>query len=160
LPTLLVRPSRKLVLVGYAVCLILGGLWVYVCYQWLPHKSRWFMAVGAVPLLWPLWTDFQKRFTRLSLGDGKLSYSSGFGKITTRILDTAKVRDVHIEQTMLQRMIGTGSIGVDAIGEAGKIVMTGINHPHDVANAILDSCRSQKPNAPPPLIVEDTPPAE
>jgi hypothetical protein len=155
LPTLVVRPTRKLILAGYLACLAVWGLWIWFYYSWLPDKPPLLMGLGAITLAWPLWVDLKNRLTMLKLDNGKLSFTSGFGKITTLVLDTAKVRDVHIEQSFLERMIGVGSIAVDAIGETGKIIMTSIDRPREVADAILDSCREYQARSKP--IIEDTP---
>jgi hypothetical protein len=153
---LVVRPTRKRILASYLVCLVLWGLWIWFYYSWLPDKPPLLMGLGAIALLAPLWADLKNRLVTLRLDNGKLSYSSGFKKISTRVLDTAKVRDVHIEQTFLDRMFGIGSIAVDAIGESGKIIMTDIDRPRQVADAILDSCREFLPRGNP--IIEDSPP--
>ena len=158
MPTLLVRPTRKRIIAGYFVCLCLCAAWGWVYYTWLQDKPRWLAALGVLVFAWPIWADISNRFTSLKLENGRLSFRTGMGKISTRVLDVAKVRDVHVEQGILQRMLGIGSIAVDTMGESGRIVMVDIDHPQQVANDILDSCRHYQ--MPGTQIIEDKTPNE
>lgn len=153
---LTVRPTRKLIIAGYLICILLSAGWIWAYATWLQDKPQWIGALGLLTFVWPLWADFKTRLTTLRLETGKLSYRTGFGKISTRVLDVAKVRDVHVEQGMLQRMFGVGSIAVDTIGESGRIVMRNIDRPQEVANQILDSSRRYQ--VPGTQILEDNKP--
>ena len=153
---LVVRPTRKRIIAGYVVCILLCAAWAWVYATWLQDKPRWLAAIGIVTFIWPIWADIRHRFTTMKLDNGKLTYQTGFGKISTRVLDVAKVRDVHVEQGILQRLFGVGSLAVETIGDSGRIIMTDIDRPQEFAHEILDSCRrSQFPGT---QIIEDTKP--
>ena len=143
MPDLTVRPTRKRIIAGYIFCLALLGGWAWLYFEMLRDKPRWLLALGLVPLIVPLWSELRRRFTVLQLDNGKLRYRSGLATLSTRLVDVTKVRDVQVEQGMLDRMLGVGAICVETIGESGRIVMTHIDHPHKIAEAILDAGKGQ-----------------
>lgn len=143
---LTVRPTRKRVIAGYVLCAVAAFAWLGVYARYLDDKPQWLAALGFLLLLLPLWSDVQTRFERMELEAGKLRYSSGMGRLSTRTLDVTKVRDVQVDQGIFQRMLGIGDLAVETIGDNGRIVMRSIDRPAAVADAILDACRKYKIN--------------
>ena len=143
MPELTVRPTRKRIVAGYIFCLILLGGWIWLYFAMLQDKPRWLIAVGLVPLLVPLWSELRRRFTLLRLDDGKLRYRAGMTTVLTRLVDISKIRDVQVQQGLLDRMLGVGSICVETIGEGGRIVMAHVDRPQQIAEAILDAGQRQ-----------------
>ena len=60
------------------------------------------------------------------------------------MLDVASVQDVHVEQGMLDRMMGIGSISVETMGGGTRIEMPDIDRPNAVAEALLDAAQRFK----------------
>ena len=126
---LTVRPTRKRIVAGYLLCLALSGGWVWVYSQYLRDKPQWVAALGLVVFLWPLAKDAGIRFQTLELDGGRLRYKSGMTSVSTRLLDVTKIRDVHVEQGPLDRMLGIGTISVQTLGEKDCIKMEDVDHP-------------------------------
>ncbi len=61
-------------------------------------------------------------------------------------MELSKVQDVRFDQTLGQRIIGTGDLSVETAGETSRIVMASIDRPREVAEHILELSRSQRAN--------------
>lgn len=138
---LTVRPTRKRIIAGYLLCLAASGGWVWVYSKYLSDKPQWIAALGLLLFLWPLAKDAAKRFETLELDGGRLRYKSGMVSVSTRLLDVAKIRDVHVDQGIFGRMMGIGTVSVKTEGESGCIEMEDIDRPAQVAEQILDACQ-------------------
>ena len=58
---------------------------------------------------------------------------------STRTMELSRIQDVRVDQTLLQRMIGIGTITVETAGETGRLSMANVDRPQTVADIILDS---------------------
>jgi membrane protein YdbS with pleckstrin-like domain len=72
-----------------------------------------------------------------------LRYKAGITSVSTRLLDVTKIRDVHVEQGPLDRLLGIGTISVQTQGESDCIRMEDVDHPAQVAERILDAGQRQ-----------------
>jgi membrane protein YdbS with pleckstrin-like domain len=138
---LTIRPTRKRIIAGYLLCLLVCGAWLWVYAHYLSDKPQWLAALALVVFLWPLAKDAGARFETLELDGGRLRYKSGLTSVSTRLLDVSKIRDVHVEQGPLNRMLGIGTVSVQTQGEDGCIRMDDVDHPAQVAEKILDACQ-------------------
>ncbi len=71
----------------------------------------------------------------------------GFGRKsqkTQRNIILDKVRDVSMNQTLGQRLVGVGDLSVEALGESGNITLENVDRPRQVADAILDAMRQSR----------------
>ena len=94
----------------------------------------------AAPLLLDFWATAKfivKRFTKMTVGDGKLRMETGVLSRSTRTLDLTKVQDVRADQTFGQRLLGVGDLTVETASESGRLEMPGIDRPQQIAEQIL-----------------------
>ena len=141
---LTVRPTRKRVLAGYFLCFVFLCGWLWAYYKLLNDQPQWLAGLGLLPFLAPILADMRARLTRMELDGGKLRWSSGLAARSSRVLDVASVQDVHVEQGMLDRMMGIGSISVETMGGGTRIEMPNIDRPNAVAEALLDAAQRFK----------------
>lgn len=135
---LIIRPSTRLVRPLYTLCFLLVAL-VYGFNNNRPDPVDWLMIIPALVLLWTVWRHIRLRFTTMTLQGGKLRYETGMLSRFTRTMELARIQDVRVDQTLLQRLIGIGTITVETAGETGRLSMQNVDRPQSVAEFILDS---------------------
>ena len=141
-PTIVVHPSKRLVRPIFTLAFVLYALVFF--YNNNRADERPVHALHGVPtlvLLVAVARNIKRRFTSITIGGGKLRYESGLLSKTTRAMDLARIQDVRVDQTMLQRMLGIGSISVETAGETSRIAMENVDNPQGVADFILESAR-------------------
>src|SRR5690242_9844023 len=132
----LIRPTLKFIKLGYAAILLLIGVaaWFGLSYQDPPMP--WVPAVVALLLFWPITKHIRRSSTKLIVSGDKLRYESGFLSKSTRTISLAKVQDVSVNQTLGQRMTGTGSLSIETAGESSRLTVHSIDSPQKVADEI------------------------
>jgi uncharacterized membrane protein YdbT with pleckstrin-like domain len=135
---LVIRPSLRLVRPFYTVSFLLIAL-VYGFNNNRPDPMDWLMIFPAIVLAWTVLRHIRLRFTTLSLQGGKLRYETGMLSRSTRTMELSRIQDVRVEQTLMQRMLGIGTITVETAGETGRLSMENVDRPQSVADFILDS---------------------
>jgi uncharacterized membrane protein YdbT with pleckstrin-like domain len=84
----------------------------------------------------------RRRTTSLDVQGDRLRYEAGLFSKTSRIMELSKIQDVRFDQTLGQRMIGTGDLSLETAGETSRIVMPSIDRPKEVAEHILELSRA------------------
>jgi membrane protein YdbS with pleckstrin-like domain len=140
---LTIRPSAKRF---YAGMLIETILIVIVAYMAMMRDSRyWYLlavplAIGTLSAL----RLMKKRSSVIRVAEGKLRYESGIASKTTRTLELDKIQDVRVEQTLLDRVLGVGTITVVTASESGSVTLGEIDGPQQVADGLLTAARERK----------------
>jgi uncharacterized membrane protein YdbT with pleckstrin-like domain len=134
-----VHPSTKLLMPGYAVT-VLAAIAIAVYNAKLPAgeaPQHWLYIVPAAILLWTAIRHMSRLFVRLQLEDFRLRFESGLVSKSTRIMELRKVQDIRVNQSLIQRMIGTGDLSIETAGESSRLEMLDIDNPQAVADKIL-----------------------
>ena len=140
-----VRQSLKGVKIAYALVAVFAAA---IAAYWLgasnaPDIPLWApMLAPAVLLLLTAIRHLRRRTTSLDVQGERLRYESGLFSKTSRIMELSKVQDVRFDQTLGQRIIGTGDLSVETAGETSRIVMPSIDRPREVAEHILELSRA------------------
>jgi uncharacterized membrane protein YdbT with pleckstrin-like domain len=79
----------------------------------------------------------------VTLAGDKLRYESGALSKTTRTIQVSKVQDVRVDQSLLQRLIGTGNLSIETAGETSRLTVENIDDPGAVADAITEASQGQ-----------------
>lgn len=142
---IVVRPTMKFIRAGYfAVLLLVAAAWIGWYYT--AKDPRWAPAVLLVLLIWPLSRQMKRQMTKVTISSDKLRYELGLLGKTTRTIQLPKIQDVRVDQTLMQRMFGVGSISIETAGEASRLTLHNIDMPQAIADEVLQ--RSQHgPNA-------------
>jgi putative membrane protein len=139
-----VRQSVKMVLAAYGACGLIEGLLIA---YWLvsdPRPGAAFWLLLLIPLAGQLWAakrHAEKLASLLTVADGRIRYESGMLSRTTRTLELAKVQDVRVDQTPLQRILNLGDLSLETAGESGRLTMPSIDRPREVADELLNIAR-------------------
>lgn len=134
---MIVRPSMKMITATYVLALVLAIGCAEAYWNLLPNKPMTYGAIFALLFLWPMRKHIRRQLTRLEVEGDKLRYETGLLSKSARIMELAKVQDTRVDQTIWQRMIGTGNLSIETAGETSRITIEGIDRPREVAEAIL-----------------------
>jgi uncharacterized membrane protein YdbT with pleckstrin-like domain len=145
---LIIQPTRKWIRLQYwtvfLLCAIATGVYVN---RFIDRVSPWFLVIPALLLFFPVRAHLRQYFTKMTLTADKLRYESGAFSKTVRTLQLAKVQDVTVKQSVLQRLAGTGDLSIETAGEEGLLTVADIDDAQAVADAISDASQglAQKP---------------
>ena len=141
-----VRPSVKLIMAGYVLCLLAEVAIVVYWYTAAPSVPVWVpVVIPAVAAAFIGIRHIQRRMTRIIVSGDRLRYESGLFSKTTRTIELDKVQDVRVDQTLTQRMINVGDISLETAGGSSRIIMEAIDRPQEAANHILDLAQAARP---------------
>jgi uncharacterized membrane protein YdbT with pleckstrin-like domain len=145
---LVIRPSIKGIILWYVLsALLLVGIVVFLQSRDFQPTELW--ALIAIPLAIDLFASLKHvrlNARRLTLAQGVLRYEDGLVGKTQRNIVLDKIRDVRLDQTLGQRLVGVGNLTVEAIGESGTISLENVDRPREAADAILEAMRQARHN--------------
>lgn len=134
-----IRPSSKTLKPFYTLAFLLAAVILFIANNRPAGGDSlyWLLVIPGAIFAYALVRHFLLFFTRLTITDKRLTYESGLLSRSTRTMDLAKIQDIQVEQSLLQRLLGLGTISIETAGERGPLVMEGIDDPHAVAEQIL-----------------------
>lgn len=92
-----------------------------------------------LPILLIWWWD--SRSTTLTITSRRTILRRGLLSKRTDEVMHAHVRNIMVEQSLFQRILGVGEIGISSSGEAGiEITATGVPHPEEI-RVLIDRFR-------------------
>jgi uncharacterized membrane protein YdbT with pleckstrin-like domain len=145
---LVIRPSVKGIILWYVLSgLLLVGIVVFLQTRDFEPPELW--ALIAIPFSIDIWASLKHvrlNARRLTLSQGVLRYEDGLVSKTQRNIILDKIRDVRMDQTLGQRLVGIGNLTVEAVGESGNISLENVDRPREVADAILAGMRQARLN--------------
>lgn len=142
-----VRQSLKAIKLGYILCLAAE---VAIAAYWAiaqPQGPVPFWAPMAIPVVLALFVairNIRRRMTLITITADRLRYESGLFSKTIEIVELVKVQDVHVHQTLGQRIFNIGDIAIETAGRASGIPMPSIDSPEDVAEHILKTAQAAR----------------
>ncbi len=136
---LIVRPSLRRAQLGLAASVVFLCATAYAYFVFREHLAWWFMLVGLFPFLAPILAWIDHRRTCLTLSGRVLSFHSGFIATSTERIDVAKVQNVRVDRTLVDRLWGVGTIVIETASETGRLVMPYVDRPTWVADRILEA---------------------
>lgn len=145
---LVIRPSIKGIIVWYALsALLVIAIVVFLQTRNFHPPELWTLL--AIPIAIDLWASLKHvrlNARRITLEKGLLRYEDGLIGKTQRNMMLDKVRDVRLEQTLGQRLVGVGDIRVEALGESGTITLENVDRPRETVDALVSALRDYPRN--------------
>ncbi|HMH42210.1 MAG TPA: PH domain-containing protein [Pyrinomonadaceae bacterium] len=138
------RPTMLFIKIGYGLAVI-GAILLVIALNLIK-----FVAIPlyvSVPLalallLIPAYYHLKRNMVRYTLTDSKIEIDYGLIARTTRNIPLAKIQDVTVSASILQRILGFGDVVVDNASElGGTTVLHNINNPRHYADLILRQLR-------------------
>jgi putative membrane protein len=141
---LTIQPTRKWIRVQYWTVFLLLCACVGVYVNKLEEQvTPWLLLIPALLFFFPVRGHIRRHFTKATLTGDKLRYESGVLSKTTRTIQISKVQDVRIDQSLAQRLVGTGNLAIETAGETSRLTIENIDDPQAVADAITDASQGQ-----------------
>lgn len=136
-----IGPTLKFVYLGYAGA-ALGGLFLVailsVLYSFLQIPAWIAVLLGLALLVIPGYYHFKRKLISYRLTETSIEIDSGLISRTTRNVPLRRIQDVTVSASVMQRMLGFGSVVIDnASDEGGKVVLENINTPREYADILL-----------------------
>ena len=146
-----IRPTSKFAIFSYLLTI---GLMIAAAGVWYQRQARReflyaIIALGALRLLMTAKNHARLRFTALSFDGQGLRFQDGFVSKSTRMINMSKIQDVRVDQGLVGRLLGIGTITFETAGETGRLVMENVDQPQEVANRILALTHPGAGTAPP-----------
>ncbi|PYS23256.1 MAG: hypothetical protein DMF72_09825 [Acidobacteria bacterium] len=139
-----VRPTMLFIKIGYAAAVI-GAILLTILLAMIKFIDiPWFVSVpiALALLLIPAYYHLKRNMLRYTLTDSKIEIDYGLIARTTRNIPLAKIQDVTVSASILQRILGFGDVVVDNASElGGTTVLHNINNPRQYADQILRELR-------------------
>jgi len=136
-----VRPSMRLVRPFYTISFVLLALIIGYNNTTGRDPVNILVVIPALLAAWTAWRHLKLRFTTMTIQGNKLRFESGMLTKSTRTLELTRIQDVRVDQTLMQRILGLGSVTIETAGETGQLTMKNIDQPQSVADFILESAR-------------------
>jgi uncharacterized membrane protein YdbT with pleckstrin-like domain len=136
-----IRPSMKTVWMVYGLVFVVIAACYWAYFEYADTKPRWLLAIPLLALITPLNMHLQRRLISLRFQDDHLILETGFLSRTRRTVDTAKIQDVTVKQTLGQRLLGVGDLMLESAGESGRMSIANLDRPREIADAIINSSK-------------------
>ena len=135
-----VRPTMLFIKTGYAAAIVgatlLTVLLAMVRFVEIPWYYSLPVALGL--LLIPAYYHLKRNMIRYTLTESKIEIDYGLIARTTRNMPLAKIQDVTVSASILQRLLGFGDVVVDNASEiGGTTILHNINKPRHYADLLL-----------------------
>lgn len=139
-PKVIYPSSKPLIALAGIEAVLLAGILALLLYQGL--NPVWYVLpvvvltsalMGAMAL--------RARSRKLTVGPHQISLETGLLAKDQRAFDLSKIQDVRSEQSVFERVTGTGTVIVQTASHDGGIRMEGIDRPKDVVAQILEAQR-------------------
>ena len=104
-----IHPSARLLKPLYWAAAIITGLILFYSNNTETNLYP-LLIIPALMVLWTLAKHLRLRYTKLIVGSGKLRYETGMVSRSVRTMELAKVQDVRVDQSFMERLLGLGTI--------------------------------------------------
>ncbi len=135
-----VRPTMLFIKIGYAAAIVGAILLTVLLAMIRVVEIPWYysLPVALGLLLIPAYYHLKRNMVRYTLTDSKIEIDYGLIARTTRNIPLAKIQDVTVSASILQRLLGFGDVVVDNASEiGGTTILHNINNPRHYADLLL-----------------------
>ena len=137
---MVIKPSSKPILPYY----IFSGLILMVgAYLLTAENTKNYgyacLALGVLIDIYAALKHIALLSTRLTIEGENVHVDSGFLTKARRSMPLRKLGDVHMEQSVVQRILGLGDLSISAAGESTRHTIENIDAPQQVCDKILNS---------------------
>ena len=133
---IVVRPTLKFINAAYIAVIVLILAAFVLQHYYEPKWPLWLPLVLAVLFLWIISRHLKRMSRRLTISVERLVYEEGLLGKSTRTIPLAKVQDVRVDQSLLDRLFGVGSVSMETAGGSSRLVMRPNDRPHQIADEI------------------------
>ena len=134
---MIVKPSSKPILPYYIFSglVLMAAVYLIVSMQY----SYYWIAPAILIDFYAVIKHIALLSTKLTIDGDNVHVDSGILTKERRSMPLRKLGDVHVEQSIMQRMMGLGDLSISAAGEATRHTIENIDSPQAVCDKILNS---------------------
>ena len=134
---MIVKPSSKPILPYYIISglVLMAAVYVIVSMQY----SYYWIAPALLIDFYAVIKHISLLSTKLTIDGDNVHVDSGILTKERRSMPLRKLGDVHVEQSIMQRMMGLGDLSISAAGESTRHTIANIDSPQEVCDKILNS---------------------
>ena len=127
-----IHPSIKPLIPYY---LFSGLLFIgFIRYLTATQDPNWYpVMVPVFAALWAVSKHLVLRTTKLVIEGDLIKYESGIASKQQRTIVIQKLQDVRVDQTVVERILGIGSLTLETAGETSRLTIDGIDNPREIA---------------------------
>jgi len=134
---MIVKPSSKPILPYYVFS---GLVLMAAVYLIVSMKYSYYWIAPAILIdFYAVIKHIALLSTKLTVDGDNIHVDSGILTKERRSMPLRKLGDVHVEQTIMQRMMGLGDLSVSAAGESTRHTIQNIDRPQEICDKILNS---------------------
>ena len=134
---MIVKPSSKPILPYYIFSGLVLMAAVYLIIQ--KEYSYYWIAPALMIDFYAMIKHVALLSTKLTLDGENIHVDSGILTKERRSMPLRKLGDVHVGQSVMQRMMGLGDLSISAAGESTRHTIENIDRPQEVCDKILNS---------------------
>ena len=134
---MIVKPSSKPILPYYIFSgiVLMGAVYLIVEMNY----SIYWIAPALLIDIFAVLKHISLLSTKLTIDGENIHVDSGLLTKERRSMPLRKLGDVHVEQSVMQRMMGLGDLSISAAGESTRHTIQSIDNPQTVCDKILNS---------------------
>ncbi len=135
------RPTMLFIKIGYGLAVV-AAILLTILLAMISISLYISIPVSLALLLIPAFYHIKRNMVLYTLTDSKIEIDHGLIARTTRNIPLHKVQDVTVSMSILQRMLGFGSLVIENASEAGGVtVLKNIDDPRGHADILLRELR-------------------
>jgi len=136
-----VRPTLLFVKLGYAAA-VLAAILLTILLANVDVRWYFWLPLALAFLIVPAYYHLKRNMIRYTVTDAKVEIDHGLIAKTTRNIPLAKIQDVTVSSSIMQRILGFGDVVIDNASEiGGTTVLHNINSPRHYADLLLRQLR-------------------
>ena len=134
------RPHVKALAQPVFVLLAVCGAGSYTIARFAEPAAR-YAAIGAALLLLVLFAlapFLRWRTTHFVVTDRRVLVRAGVLSRSGRDIPLSRINDINFSHSLLERMLGTGTLVIESAGERGQVVLTDVPRVEEVQRQVYD----------------------
>lgn len=136
---LTIRPTAKFIKAGaIAAAVAVIALEIVFFTQKTSSMPDWMALCPLLVMLWPASRWLRRKFITTVISGDRLRCEVGFASRSTRTIQLSKIQDVRVDQRVMQRVFGVGSLSIETAGETSRLVLTDVDKPQELADEIMN----------------------
>ena len=127
------KPLLPLYLLGAFLFVVTA---VYITYTGSPYW--WLLGIPLLIDVWAVSKHLLLRSTKLVISGDLIKYESGLAAKQQRTIVIQKLQDVRVDQSVVERILGIGTLSLETAGETSRLTIEGIDNPGQIAAMLHD----------------------
>jgi uncharacterized membrane protein YdbT with pleckstrin-like domain len=137
-----IGPTLLFVKAGYALAAVVAVVFVGLLTAFSPVSTWIAVLFGLLLFAAPAFFHVRQKLITYTLTRSKLEIDEGLIARRTRSVPLARIQDVTVSASVIQRLLGLGDLMIDNASEdGGKLVLANINAPRTRADELMRQMR-------------------